>query len=285
MHMHVYPTRQAGEREKQGYSIWEYGTKSDVRFCEANGDPDDALAALRTAGAAYAVVAHLHKPGSESPDPVAEIASSNRWVCDLAREHPEFIPYVCADPSAAHGAWVIEHVRDMVENHGARGVKLHPVVQRFDLADRSVWPLFEAAEKMGLPVLSHSGASHSSSYRSDPDAFRPVLAAFPRLRLILAHLGGAEWRQVAALARDYPDVAFDCCEIVHWLGAPRAPSPVELVALVRAIGVDRVMLGSDFPWYGVASTVDEVAALPGLTAGERAAIIGENAARFLDAHP
>jgi hypothetical protein len=285
IHMHVYPTREAGEREKRGYEIWEYGPKTEVRFSSAGGDPDDAVASLHDAGATRAVIAHLYKPDSASADPMGDVAASNRWVCVLAQQHPEFVPYVCADPVVAPGRLVVDHVRDMVENHGARGVKLHPVVQRLDLADVSNWPLFGMAERMGLPVLSHSGTSRAGSSRSDPDAFRPVLAAFPRLRLLLAHLGGGEWRQAVALAHDYPDVMFDCCEIIHWLGAPRAPSPVEFVTLLRTIGINRVMAGSDFPWYDIASTIDEVAALPGLTDGERTAIVAENAATFLSANP
>nr|WP_292705283.1 amidohydrolase family protein [Microbacterium sp. SCN 71-17] len=46
-------------------------------------------------------------------------------------------------------------------------------------------------------------------------------------------------------------------------------------------GVERVVLGSDFPWYTPGATAAVVEELPGLSASEAAAIIGENAARLL----
>ena len=49
-----------------------------------------------------------------------------------------------------------------------------------------------------------------------------------------------------------------------------------------AIGADRVMLGSDFPWYDPVRTADLVAGLPGLGTEERAAILGGTAVRLLD---
>ena len=71
-------------------------------------------------------------------------------------------------------------------------------------------------------------------------------------------------------------------EIVAWVGAPNAPDPDELVALVRNIGVDRVLFGSDFPWYDPGEMAGVVRRLPGLRDGEIDAILGENAARILE---
>lgn len=85
----------------------------------------------------------------------------------------------------------------------------------------------------------------------------------------------------AGVAREFPHIYFDCCEIVEWLGAPGAPSPKEAVALIRAIGVERVMMGSDFPWYDIDHTVARIFELPGLGEAEARLIVGENAARFL----
>jgi predicted TIM-barrel fold metal-dependent hydrolase len=93
-------------------------------------------------------------------------------------------------------------------------------------------------------------------------------------------MGGAAWRQLPGIARDYPSVMFDCCEIVHWLGAPKAQSVEAFVELVRTVGPERVMMGSDFPWYDIDATVARIRALPGLTAEEQAAILGWNAVRF-----
>jgi hypothetical protein len=103
--------------------------------------------------------------------------------------------------------------------------------------------------------------------------------------LIVAHLGGATWKQAPTLAEAFPDVLFDCSEIVSWVGAPNAPNAEHLVELIRDIGVDRVMFGSDFPWYDPGVVADQVRELPGLNQAELDAILGENAMRALGPLP
>jgi predicted TIM-barrel fold metal-dependent hydrolase len=82
------------------------------------------------------------------------------------------------------------------------------------------------------------------------------------------------------LSRDFPYVFFDCSEIIEWLGAPHAPTADQFVDLVRDVGVDRVMMGSDYPWYEPAHTVALIDQLA-FSDGEKAAILGGTAARFL----
>jgi predicted TIM-barrel fold metal-dependent hydrolase len=108
-----------------------------------------------------------------------------------------------------------------------------------------------------------------------------MLTEFPGLSVVLAHLGGGKWQDTLAVAQAFPNVAFDLCEIIEWAGAPKAPTPAELATLIRAIGPERVVLGSDYPWYEPAHTADLVLSLPVLSQAEKNAILGENAARIL----
>jgi predicted TIM-barrel fold metal-dependent hydrolase len=140
--------------------------------------------------------------------------------------------------------------------------------------------MYELCADAGLVVLSHSGPAPAGSPGSArPGDFAPVLRKWPDLRLVLAHLGGASWRETAAVAADFPQLVFDLSEIIEWTGAPHAPTASELSALIRQIGADRVMLGSDFPWYDPLRTADRVAGLPRLSNAERAAILGGTAMR------
>ena len=64
---------------------------------------------------------------------------------------------------------------------GARGIKLHPANQRFFPSDRRLWPVYEEAQRLGLPIISHSGLHFDArlpAYAS-PSAFQDVLEAFP----------------------------------------------------------------------------------------------------------
>lgn len=281
-HVHLYRTGEEGRRAKQGYEIWEYGSDGNPQFAPWSGDPDDALAAMSAARVSYAVVTNMLDQPDIATDPGAELVAFNEWLCDLASRQPQFIPCLAVDPACLSVPELVTHIRDMATTRGAAGIKLHPPVHRLDLADEGFWPVFAVCQELGLRVVSHSGPSRDGQQFGEPNAFRPVLSAFPQLKLVLAHLGGAAWRQVPAVAADYPHVYFDCCEIIEWLGASGAPSREQFVDLVRSIGVRRVMMGSDFPWYDIARTVDLIRALPALDEGEKQSILGDNAARFFD---
>jgi predicted TIM-barrel fold metal-dependent hydrolase len=139
-----------------------------------------------------------------------------------------------------------------------------------------------ACAERGLPVVAHCGPDHHGIGWALPASFAPVLERHPELPLVLAHLGGAAWREVAELVMAFPAVRFDLSEIVSWSGhAPGAPSREELAGLIRAIGAERVLLGSDFPWYEPGDAIAAVEELPGLGAAEREAILGANALELL----
>jgi len=64
-------------------------------------------------------------------------------------------------------------------------------------------------------------------------------------------------------------------------GAPNAPTDEDLARMIREIGPERVMLGTDFPWYDLDRTVDLVMRLPVLSTGEKEQILGANAVGLL----
>jgi hypothetical protein len=202
----------------------------------------------------------------------------NDWVLGVADESPHMTAFVAADPSALGGAAGAAHLRECAER-GARGIKIHPIVQAFAPTDPRLDPVYETCVELGLTVLSHSGRGRGHAPAADPFAFAPVMERFPDLHLLLAHLGGASWRQVSPFAAAYPAVSFDLCEIIAWTGAPGAPSADELGRLIRGIGSERVLFGTDFPWYELDRTVEQLMALPHLSDEERRGILGENAIR------
>jgi uncharacterized protein len=204
----------------------------------------------------------------------------NRWLMDTLAGVPELSGFVAMDPSMLSPERNAEHLREMAQR-GARGVKLHPVVQKFEASDPRMRPVYQACTELGLTVLSHTGPARGGEPFAEITAFTPMLAEFPGLGVLLAHLGGGKWRDALAVAQAFPNVAFDLSEIIEWLGAPAAPTAAELAQLIRDIGPDRVLLGSDYPWYEPAHAAELVLSLPFLSPAEKNAILGENAARIL----
>ena len=293
-HMHLFATAAEGRRVVGDYPIVEYGERDGVARSERAGTVADGLAALAEAGADHGCVLNSFElpqlpfpPGRHWParpehaEHATALRAYNEWVCAVGAEQPQLLPFVTVNPAVMSAEESGAHVAALADERGARGLKLHPIGIRTFPDDPALAPTFAACAARGLPVVVHCGPDRHGAGWSLPAAFAPLLERQPELPLVLAHLGGAAWRETAAFAAAFPAARFDLAEIVAWAGAPAAPSASELVELIRAVGPDRVLLGSDFPWYDPAATVAEVEALPGLGAAEREAILGANAATLL----
>jgi uncharacterized protein len=303
-HIHLYSSREEGEWWKAGYEIWEYGERDGVQFSEDAGTLEETVAALGRGGFAHGVVMNLFSTdlfrqqyesallrdvaAAERAVALAEFDATvgeryvafNRWLMDTLAGVPAISGFVAMDPWVLSPERNVEHLREMAER-GARGVKLHPVVQKFEPNDPRMHPVYQACTEMGLAVLSHTGPARGGEPFAEAPAFAPMLAEFPGLTVLLAHLGGGKWQDTRAVAQDFPNVAFDLSEITEWMGAPGAPTAEELATLIRDIGPERIVLGSDYPWYEPAHTAELVLSLPVLSQAEKDAILGENAARIL----
>jgi uncharacterized protein len=303
-HIHLYSSLQEGEWWKAGYEIWEYGQRDGVDFSPDTGTLGETVAALGRGGFAHGVVMNLFSadlfrlqyesalsPEADAAERARALAqfdatigeryvAFNRWLMDTLADAPAVSGFVAMDPWVLTPERNVEHLREMAER-GARGVKLHPVVQKFEANDPRMHPVYQACIEMGLTVLSHTGPARGGEPFAEVPAFAPMLREFPGLQVVLAHLGGGKWQDTLAIAQAYPNVAFDLSEIIEWTGAPNAPTAEELATLIRDIGPERVVLGSDYPWYEPARTAELVLALPGLSQAEKNAILGENAARIL----
>lgn len=300
VHMHIYESKAQGQHRKAVSPIVEYGAGKPAASSTRAGDLADALVAMREAAFSYAVVLNLmytlpsddgvleKAPGSSNGQNVLHnaaaardrLVSYNRWVCELSLAHPQFVPFVSLDPWVMSPQEMSTHLREMVSRFNARGVKIHPIAQRFAADDERMWPLYRTCAELGVPVLAHSGASAACDF-AEPRTFSRVLTEFPTLKMILAHLGGGAWRQTMELAAAHPNVLFDSCEIIAWAGAPNAPTQHDLANLISEIGPSRVLMGSDFPWYDLDRTAQQVLALPILSNEEKELILGQNAASLL----
>jgi uncharacterized protein len=303
-HLHLYSSREEGEWWKTGYEIWEYGKRADVRFSDDTGTLTETIAALGRGGFAHGVVLNLFTadlfrrqyestlPGDMDPAERARALARfdatvperylafNHWLMGTLADVPAVTGFVAMDPGALSPQGNVEHLREMA-GRGARGVKLHPVLQKFEANDPRMHPVYQACIDLGLTVVSHTGPAHGGEPFAEIAAFAPMLAEFPGLSVVLAHLGGGQWRDARAIAQAFPNVAFDLCEIIEWMGAPHAPTAAELAALIRDVGPERVVLGSDYPWYEPGHSAELVLSLPVLSEAEKNAILGENAARIL----
>lgn len=207
----------------------------------------------------------------------------NEEVLRGAAEHPDvFIGFASVDP--ARGAAAIDAAERLVTEHGARGFKFHPTIQRFAPDDRAHYPLYEAIDGLGVPTLFHSGQTGIGAGLpggggfllglSNPMRLDAVAADFPDLQIVIAHPSFPWQEEALAVAHHKANVWID---LSGW--APKYFPPL----LVRYAGTllrDRVLFGSDYPMITPDRWLREFEDLP-IADEVRPAILKHNAARLL----
>lgn len=214
----------------------------------------------------------------------------NDRSCQTAQEHPRLWATITIDPAMGAEGMATE-IRERASKHAVRAIKLHPPIGRFYPNDRVFWPAYQAAAEVGLPIVFHVGPQAHPDHPdqpaeySKPEHYEDILSTFPNLKVVLAHMGvgpADRWpylfrpyyQAALNLARRHPGFHFD---LSATLGAGWQPQ--DLLQMIRQVGPERVLFGSDFPWWDPRDVLRSVEQL-GLGAEEKRLILGENAVRL-----
>lgn len=199
----------------------------------------------------------------------ADAAAGNAEVAALVRQQPKrFAGYAVFNPFQAGSA---EDVAQLLAQPGMVGIKIHPDVQAYAVGGPLYAPAFELAARHGVPVLTHTFVD---SPFCDPLHFAAVAAQWPGVNILLGHAGvtGEGHRRAIAVAQQHPNVYLELCGSYttgQWIGQ-----------MVAALGAERVLYGSDFPFielrYGLGRVV-----FSGLAADDLRLVLGGNARRLL----
>lgn len=187
-----------------------------------------------------------------------------------------------------------ENYREIIKNlaaHGVRGIKLHPVFQQTYFDDIRYLRIMECACENNLIILTHAGldASFPDQTFVTPDRIRMALEQIKPRKLVLAHMGGwGCWDEAEDLLTEYRvwlDTAFTLSPLRDGTGQtsndPYKPLEREqFLRMVRTIGTDRVLFGSDSPWTDLTESLALIRE-SGLAPSEVQAILGNNAAGLL----
>jgi predicted TIM-barrel fold metal-dependent hydrolase len=249
----------------------------------ARQDFDDALAKAAATGRAA-------DPDTVRNEVAARWSEYNSWAAATATAQPDrFIAMIGTDPVLLGPDWAAAEIERGLAD-GATGLKLMPGFIGCRPDDERLAVVWEAADRHSLPVVSMCGLLPTSDL-THPDHYEAVASAYPRLKLILAHLGlGAEDR-VVRLTRRYDNVFTDTSAwfeqrfhadswLSRKLGTP-ALTPEQAVDIFREIGTDRILFGTNFGIRRAEPVHEAFSALP-LTPSERAQISSENHRRVYD---
>ena len=236
----------------------------------------------------------------------------NEEIARVVKAHPARFVGFAAVP-LQNTSRALGELERAVDGLGLRGVAIGSNIDGMQLDDPRLAPFWERAETLDIPVFIHpvnpAGHARRHDYRLDLAIGFPfdttvaaarlvysgILARHPRLRVCLAHLGGALpfLRERLVLGWEVGREAFGASYGItesperglerFWFDVISYYEPA-LLAGVACVGADRLVIGSDAP-FAVGSLARSIASIRDfafLPRRDRERILGVNAREFLD---
>jgi uncharacterized protein len=215
---------------------------------------------------------------------IGRTRQKNDELITLAKRYPKLMPIASVHPY--DGAAALEELKRLA-GAGVKVIKLHPHTQQFDVKDPRVLELCRLAGNLRVFVL----VDNANIVPGDSQDLFNLALKCPDTQFIFAHLGALNFRfwnilWAARTAKDFykENIHFDISAIVTLVAD--SPLEKEFVWTMRNVGIDNVLLGSDFPQFSLKASVDALEQLD-LNATEKAKIRYGNARRlfFSDGKP
>jgi len=165
-------------------------------------------------------------------------------LAEAALIETRIIPFTSIDFTKEHN---IGEKFSMDVKQGARGLKLHPIIQRMPLTSQRTMEAVQAFARFNKPVLVHAGISHyylkGESEKQSPENgniadVEVLVRSFPAVNFIVGH-SGLFWQDQVRKK------LWDCMNV--WVDTS-FQSPGNIRKLVRTFGPEKVMYASDWPW-------------------------------------
>jgi predicted TIM-barrel fold metal-dependent hydrolase len=243
---------------------------------------EDTLALLRhVLSSPQAMLEYLDEQGIDyavalaETNPLSTGTSPNERVAGFCQGSERLIPFANVNPFVT--ADLVSELRRCVSDLGFRGLKLYPTYQHFYANDVRLYPLYAEAQRLGVPIMLHTGSSVFRGARlkyGDPLYLDDVVVDFPELTIIMAHSGRGFWYDAAFfLAQLHPNIYMEIT------GLPPQKLPIYFPNLERNAG--KIIFGSD--WPAVTDIKGNIATVRSLdiTEESKESILGGNAARVL----
>ena len=229
----------------------------------------------------------------------------NDAISEAHRRHPDrFIGFACLP--LQNTRFALEELERAAKLPGIRGLYMATAVRDRELSDRSFFPVYERAAQLGLPIFLHPmminnerlkqfylinllGNPFETAIAASHLVFGGVLDAFPMLEVSLPHAGGA-----LPILRGRLDRGFEIrgeCKVIkrppseylrRFTYDTIAYSEAIMDDLVRLVGAERILMGSDYCFdISFHDPVGVVKGMKSIDEAQRQQILWGNAARLL----
>jgi hypothetical protein len=152
---------------------------------------EDRLALLERLGVrAFPTLPYPHKAGMA--------AWLNEWSAEFADGRPRVLSSATFYPEPEAAGYVERAIEC-----GARVFKVHVQVGRFDPRDPLLDAVWARLEETGIPIVIHCGSGPLMGEHTGPAPVTGLLERYPRLQLVIAHLGMPEYADRLDLGEEW----------------------------------------------------------------------------------
>jgi predicted TIM-barrel fold metal-dependent hydrolase len=310
VHAHVYPTPYLDLLAEGG--VTTTSAHRGLGADDTEADLDARFALMDEAGVDLQILSAAPMAGCLADREKAVTAT--RWINDryaeLVRRHPERFRAFATIPLPHLDAASAELDR-AVNDLGMSGITMTTTIAGRALTDPAFTPLWEELDRRGTVVFLHPAGDCAGSPQLDGPLrwlvgapMEDTVAAaklitgghllrYPRVRIINSHFGGAlpllleRWDDLSRLGGAEPEILPSEAARRMWYDTVCHGSSTALLAAVRAVGADRLVMGSDFPYqkgemytHGAVGFITETVEEP-----EARRILDANAHELLDLKP
>lgn len=222
--------------EKKVFTGWHSG--APVSTTNSWADYQEGMKA-----ADISIVFNIHVPDVEKFTGTAGDATRiNDSTAEFVAADKNRIGFMSVDPNLSDYLDEYERAKSL----GLKGIKLGANYQRFDPLGKEAFELYRRADKDGLPILFHIGASPIAPAplkNAHPLTVDEIAIAFPGLKIVMAHIGHPWVRETVSVIRKHPNVYSDVSAIYT-----RPWMTYEALLMAYEWGaMHKLLFGSDFP--------------------------------------
>lgn len=207
--------------------------------------------------------------GGIQSEGISDTRRFNEVIAAAVVDAPDRFPIGLASIEVRHGDAALDEVRRAREELGLKGLVFHATFEGFFVDSEPFFKVMDALGKDPALVLIHSAPSGAAN----PGAIGKVAERYPHLTIQMGHPVFTEDQRVKAveIARKHSNLFID----VAYQGDP------EIVEFfVRELGAERVLFGSDAPYFDPEVVLKAVRAAR-ISDADRNSVLSGNASRLI----
>ncbi len=202
-------------------------------------------------------------------------ATINITAAENNKKYSEMISTGSVHPDNPESVEELHRIKSL----SIKAIKLHPDYQGFFIDEEKLFPIYQTCAELDLPIIFHSGWDCYSPelVHAVPEASAKIARKFPKLKMILAHLGGLKmWDDVYEHLAGIENVYFDTAMAATYI------KDIDVaMKIINKHPIENIFLGSDCPWESPDMSIKFVDSLP-LTDNVKEKIFHKNAEAFFD---